>query len=67
MKLKNLALFYRKVKLKALSEVDRIINQRLNVIQLVEINLSSQRGDSGMSPDLEIRFPIINVPRAEEK
>lgn len=46
MKLKDLALFYRKVKLKALSEVDRIINQRLNVIQLVEINLSSQRGDS---------------------
>ena len=46
MKLKNLALFYLKVKLKALSEVDRIITQRLNVIQLVEINLSSQRGDS---------------------
>ena len=65
MKLKNLALFYRKVKLKALSEVDRIINQRLNVIQLVEINLSSQI--LGVSPDLEIRFPIINVSRAEEK
>ena len=67
MKLKTLALFYRKVKLKALSEVDRIINQRLNVIQLVEINLSSQREILGVSPDLEIRFPIINVSRAEEK
>ena len=40
-----MALFYRYVKLKALFEGDRTINQRLNVTQLLEINLSSQRGN----------------------